>query len=320
MRRLLQVLVYLAVMALGFALPGVAPAGPGLERRPVEFTLENPHESGAARQIVGYRYDPPCPASTVVLLQHGLAYTKEAWDFPGYSVAQPLARAGYAVVAIDRLGYAESVLEDGNKTSSEAYADMTRQMVDQLREEFDHVVTGGHSAGAEVTELEAGLFGGVDAIMALGYHHRPSDELVEQFMGREVPRSFGDDYVYWLGTPENWGEWNYSSTAARAVVDATTDAVVLTPSGEIQSIGKQPSGKVLPLIDVPVFLQFSGADRLFEVKYAEWEKMQFASSPSVTVDVVPQAGHTFMLHPTGPAGTERMVAWLRSRAEAPACS
>lgn len=71
---------------------------------------------------------------------------------------------------------------------------------------------------------------------------------------------------------------------------------------------------------MPVFLQFSDSDRLFEVKYAEWEAMQFASSPSVTVDVVPQAGHTFMLHPTGPAGTERMIAWLRSRPEAPACS
>jgi dienelactone hydrolase len=66
----------------------------------------NPDEQGTKRTIVGYRYHPACKPSTLVLLQHGLSYHKEAWDFPGYSVAQPLANAGYAVVAIDRLGYA----------------------------------------------------------------------------------------------------------------------------------------------------------------------------------------------------------------------
>ena len=93
MRRVIHVSVCLAVMALGFALPGIAAGESELVKRRVEFNVTNPRESGVARTIVGYRYDPPCKASTVVLLQHGLSYHKEAWDFPGYSVAQPLARA-----------------------------------------------------------------------------------------------------------------------------------------------------------------------------------------------------------------------------------
>ena len=153
MRRFGYVIVCLAVMAGGFLVPAAAPAGTGLVRRPVSFTVSNMQESRGSRPIVGYRYDPPgCKASTVVLLQHGLSYTKEAWDFPGYSVAQKLAGAGYAVIAIDRLGYGESKLPDGYDVTHEAYADMAHQIVDQLRAQgFSHVVLAGHSAGAGTT-------------------------------------------------------------------------------------------------------------------------------------------------------------------------
>jgi hypothetical protein len=48
-------------------------------------------------------------------------------------------------------------------------------------------------------------------------------------------------------------------------------------------------------------------------------KAEFVQSPSVTVDMVPDAGHTFMLTKNGLAGTDRMVSWLRSRPEAPSC-
>jgi hypothetical protein len=39
----------------------------------------------------------------------------------------------------------------------------------------------------------------------------------------------------------------------------------------------------------------------------------------VTVDIVKDAGHTFMLTKNGPAGIDRMVDWLHSRPEAPSC-
>ncbi|HKN91098.1 MAG TPA: alpha/beta fold hydrolase, partial [Acidimicrobiia bacterium] len=151
MRRLLYVVACMVVTVTGFALPGRAPAetrGVGLLKQGVEFTVKNPAENGATRQIVGYRYDTFCTSPTAVLLMHGLSYTKEAWDFPGYSVAQKLAAAGYAVFAIDRLGYGESKLENGYNVTHEAYADMAHQIVDQLRGQgFSHVVLGGHSAG-----------------------------------------------------------------------------------------------------------------------------------------------------------------------------
>ena len=323
MRRVLYVVVCMVTTVAGFAVTGDAPAqtrGVGLVRERVEFTVENPAEGGAARRIVGYRYDPLCASSTAVLLLHGLSYTKEAWDFPGYSVAQKVAQGGYTVFAIDRLGYGESTLDNGYRVTHEAYADMAHQIVNQLRSQgFSHVVLGGHSAGAGATEFAAGVYGGVDAIMALGWHHRPSDRLGKDFFTGDYVRAAREDYEYFLRTPQYRAFMFYNENADPAVVEADTEAAVLTPSGEILSIGKQPSRFVVGRIKVPVFIQLADGDRLFEPQYAEMHKGEFLQSPSVTLDMVPDAGHTFMLTRSGLSGTDRMVNWLRSRPEAPAC-
>ena len=323
MRRLLYVAICMVVSVAGFAVAGEAPAqerGVELLKQPVEFTVQNPDEGGEARKIVGYRYDTFCSSSTAVLLLHGLSYTKEAWDFPGYSVARKIAEAGYAVFAVDRLGYGESRVASGYKVTHEGYADMAHQMVEQLRAQgFKHVVLAGHSAGAGTTELAAGLYGGVDAIIPIGWHHRPSNRLGQDFFTGDYVRAARDDYEYFLGTPAHRAEMFYTPTASPEVVEADTKAAVETPSGEILSIGKQPSRLVVGQIKVPVFLQFGDSDRLFEVEYAKMHAEEFRSSPSVTTDIVPDAGHTFMLTKNGLAGTDRIVNWLLSRPETPSC-
>ncbi|HEV8624685.1 MAG TPA: alpha/beta hydrolase [Acidimicrobiia bacterium] len=323
MRRVLYVALCMVVTVAGFAFTSDAPAetrGVGLIRQRVEFTVMNSAEGNKTRQIVGYRYDTFCQSPTVVLLMHGLSYTKEAWDFPGYSVAQKIAEAGYAVIAIDRLGYGESKLDNGYQVGHEQYAGMAFQIVQQLRKQgFSHVVLGGQSAGAGTTEFEAGTLGGVDAIIAQGWHHRPSNQLGQDFFTGDYVRAAQDDYEYFLGTPEHRAEMFYEPDADPAVVEADTKAAVDTPSGEILTINKQPSRFVVGKIKVPVFLQFGEKDRLFELEYAKMHAEEFRSSPSVTVDVVPGAGHTFMLTKAGLAGTDRLVNWLRSRPEAPSC-
>jgi pimeloyl-ACP methyl ester carboxylesterase len=323
MRRLLYVALCMVTTVAGFAFQGKAPAatrGVGLLKQRVEFTVKNPAENGASRQIVGYRYDTFCTSPTAILLMHGLSYTKEAWDFPGYSVARKLAGAGYAVFAIDRLGYGESKLPNGYDVTFEAYGDMAHQIVDQIRSQgFQHVVLGGHSAGAGETEYEAGMYGGVDAIMALGWHHRPSNQIGQDFFTGDNPRALQADYEYFLGTPQHRAEMFYNGDADPNVVEADTRAAVLTPSGEILTIGMQPSRFVVGNVKVPVFLQFADGDRLFEPQYAGMHKDEFRSSPSVTVDIVKDAGHTFTLTTNGRIGADHMVDWLRSRPETPSC-
>jgi pimeloyl-ACP methyl ester carboxylesterase len=111
----------------------------------------------------------------------------------------------------------------------------------------------------------------------------------------------------------------YTATADPNVVEADTKAAVNTPSGEILTIGMQPSRFVVGNIKVPVFLQFSDGDRLFEPEYADMHKGEFRSASSVTVDMVKDAGHTFMLTKNGRTGADHMVEWLRSRPETPSC-
>ncbi|MGH8885621.1 MAG: alpha/beta hydrolase [Egibacteraceae bacterium] len=321
MRWLTLTSAVLLISSLASLAPATAVPQDQLKRSGVVFKVNNMQELGASRQVHGYRIDPACKASTAVLLQHGLSYTGEAWDIPGYSYARKIAAAGYTVVAIDRLGYGRSRLLNGYKIGSEAYAHMTRQIVRQLRKEgFKHVVLGGHSAGAEVSELAAGLFGGVDALMVMGYHHRPGTAFLKGFIGRDTVGAFTNDYVYFLGTPRHRAEMFYTANADPAVVAADTKAAVPTPSGEILTIGNQPSRLVMSKVKVPVFLQLAEQDRLFPIRFAKTEKALFLSASSVTLDTVPAAGHTYITHRSGPAAADRMTAWLRSLKSTPACN
>jgi pimeloyl-ACP methyl ester carboxylesterase len=304
----------------------------------VAFAVTDLQIPGVTQSVKGTLFQPSCAAHTVVLLQHGLSYTRRAWNVAGYSVVDKLVAAGYAVVTIDRLGYGESTMSggDGSQVSSESYADMTNQIVAQLREGFDHVVLGGHSAGAEVAELTAGLFGpsAADAVLALGYHHFPSPQIVTDFFTGDIPRSLTSPDEEFLGSPSHraamfFKDFPEGADPAAEPANANADPAVIaddaahevpTPSGEIQTIGKQPSRYVMANVTVPVFLQLADSDRLFEAQYATEEALLFARSPEVDVDLVPDAGHTFMLHHSGPAAAGRMAEWLVAHpTTSPAC-
>ena len=188
---------------------------------------------------------------------------------------------------------------------------MAHQIVGQLRQQgFAHVVLAGHSAGAGTTELEAGLYGDVDAIMPMGWHHRPSNQLGQDFFTGDYPRAAQDSYEYFLGSAGPPGRDVLHADRRPGRGGGRHQGLRRTPSGEIISIGKQPSRLVVGNIKVPVFLQFGENDRLFELQYAQMHAEEFRSSPSVTVDVVKDAGHTFMLTKNGILGAERMADWL----------
>ncbi|HEV7535624.1 MAG TPA: alpha/beta hydrolase [Acidimicrobiia bacterium] len=300
--------------------PQSPPADALINRQDVAFTVTNP-DDGAAHRISAYRYDPPCVPNTVVLLLHGPSYTKSLWDVARYSVARPFAHAGYAVVAIDRLGYGASPLEDGRKVSVAAYAEMTRQLVDQLHHQgFFNVVVAAQGLGAESAEIAGGLSKGIAALLVLGYTHFPSPEFTSDFHSGDVPRSLVADYEYFLGTPSHRAEMLFTADADPGVVRADSAAAVPTPSGEIQSLFPPPSRAIVGSITVPVYLQLAQHDRLFPSQLGRAEAALFRSAPQVVVDVVPAAGHTAMLHPSAGEGTFHLVSWVRNLPVTPPCS
>lgn len=318
-----MILVGLFVLALGAPVSAGSVGGSlrAVRGTKVVFEVHNSADNNSAYRVVGTLHRARCRATSVVLLQHGLSYTGDAWNVDGYSVARALTDAGYDVVAIDRLGYRRSPLADGRKVNVLAYGDMAHQIVQTLRRRYQHVAIGGHSAGAEESENAAALYGDVDALLALAYSHFPSVQVVSDVGTGDDPRALtsSDGYEYFLGTPQHRAEMFFTGDADRRVVAADTRAAQPTPSGEMLSITPQPSGKLLSLITAPVFLQLATLDRLFPATDIDREVLLFTSS-KVTTDVVPGDGHTFMLHRNGVAAALRMANWLRSQPATPSCS
>lgn len=300
----------------------------------ITFTVTNPLEPGVSYEIYGRMSLPEGSCAGVLLLQHGLSYGAWGWDFPiqpeTYSTVKALADAGYASVTIDRLGYGRSAHPDGYKLTVEGYADMTRQMMDQLRTgtyaaaakpSFAKVGLMGHSAGTEVSEMTAALYG-ADALIATAYHHFPSQRIVTDFFTGDFVRAAQDDYEEFGGDEAGRTEYMYHlPNADPAVVAKDNELRNLTPSGEVYTIGPQPSRYVMNRITSPTLLVLAEYDLLFEPSFAEQEEALFVSAHDLTTMIVEDAGHSFMLHKNAAQTNASMIGWLQARPEAvPACA
>jgi pimeloyl-ACP methyl ester carboxylesterase len=338
MRRAALALATVLVMGSGAAATATAAAadaGSGaapVETVPVQFAVTNPMQPGSMLNVAGTLFRSPARscASSVMLLVHGLSYGRFAWDFPidpdRYSVARALARAGYPAVAIDLPGYGASTKPNGQTLTVEGYADMVGQIDRQLRAgsyggpAFAHVGLLGHSAGSEISELAAAQ-SPFDVLIPTGYTHVPSARVVQDFFTGDYVRAATSDYEYFGGTPQGRLEYMYNAPYADPAVMAEDNRLAnLTPSGEIYSIGPQPSKLVMGLIRSPVLLVIGEADALFPSQFAPQDLALFVGAPDKQLYVVPSSGHSFMLHRSAPQTVAVIADWLGKHADAlPAC-
>jgi pimeloyl-ACP methyl ester carboxylesterase len=332
------------VLALSLALLTVpVRSGATVVAEAVSFQVTNPPEIGPSYTVRGFLYrssDAPACSTSVMLLLHGLSYGYWAWDFePGtygdtYSVARTLAAAGYPAVAIDELGYGASDHPDGYTLTVQSYAAITSQIVSALRAgdytataptSFTHVGLVGHSAGTEISELAAGIFGGIDALVATSYTHFPSQRIVQDFYTGDVVRATRGDYEYFGDTAAQRSEYMYNQdpvdgVADPAVVARDNELAYDTPSGEVFSISNQPSRWAMGAIRVPVLLLLAEKDLLFPVEFGDEELALFVGAADKTLSVASKAGHSFMLHNNAAAANAEIVGWLQARPDAiPAC-
>lgn len=333
-----------AVAAIVFALLlplGALPAQADVVKVPVSFTVTNPGDPlHGPYTIKGFLMRPAGCTSSVLLALHGLSYGQWAWDFPlrpeTYSVARALAARGYATIAIDRLGYGESHgagsadRPNGYTLTVEAYADMTAQIIRQIRSgsyggpAFGKVGLIGHSAGSEISELTTGLYPDlVDALIATAYTHLPflNTDWLQREWFQDNQRALMSDYEYFQTNPQTRAQNMYwLPNADQDVVDLDNAMANLTPSGEVLSIGMQPSRFVIGTITKPVLVLLAEKDELFPGSYGESEMLHFAAATDKTLKVIPDASHSFMLQRNAAIGNDMIADWLDARPTAiPSC-
>jgi len=120
---------------------------------------------------------------TVQLLVHGTTYNHTYWDFayqsPKYSYVDAAVRAGYAVLAIDRIGDGQSSHPPSSQIVFPNTIYTLHQVVDDLRNgtlgtKFDFVIEVGHSLGSSYAVDEQSTYQDADALILTGYGHQVS--------------------------------------------------------------------------------------------------------------------------------------------------
>lgn len=140
--------------------------------------------------------------ATVVLALHGITYAQEYWDAQfepeRYSFARAMNDAGYAVYAIDRLGYGRSSHPAGLSVTLDVQAEVAHQVVQQLKagaigeQRFDHVALVGHSYGSAVSWMESSRYNDADVVIATGWGSSVQTEPTMRFFAGFQPATLDD--------------------------------------------------------------------------------------------------------------------------------
>ena len=321
----------LLVVSLLLALPMVPARAPAAAfvKEPISFTVQNPLQPLKLWTVKGFLMRPTAGcARSVLLAMHGLSYGQWAWDFPGYSVAQDLAARGYAVVAVDELGYGSSAggKPNGYTLTVDSYADMTEQMVLALKTgtyhaaspiRFDHVGLIGHSAGSEIVEMMAAKYPGLaDVLIPTAYTHEPfvNNYWLQREWSKDNIRALQAPYEYFETNPKIRARDMYNRANADPAVIALDNSMAnLTPSGEVFSIGTQRSRLLMGLIKIPVLLVLEEKDTLFPGHYGPQELLLLTLAKDKTFVQAPNDGHVFMTHFNASVTNSAIADWLDAR-------
>lgn len=132
-------------------------------------------------QTMHGRLCAPTGADTVLVLIPGGTYNNSYWDI-GYTPAirsfrLAMNNAGYATLALDRLGTGRSSKPLSALLSATAQAAAVHQVIQAVRAatvtpRFAKVIVGGHSIGSEMAVIEAGTYHDVDGVLTTGMTHK----------------------------------------------------------------------------------------------------------------------------------------------------
>jgi pimeloyl-ACP methyl ester carboxylesterase len=282
-------------------------------------------------QVTGTLASPgPLEGRTVQLLLPGGTYGRVYWDFPyrpeQYSYVKSQVAAGYATLALDRIGVGASSRPPGEDVTTAASAHVCHQVIQGLR---DGTITGtpaarivvvGHSYGSMVATLEAATYQDIDGLVVTGMSHTFHEAHLQTVLGsfypvQEDPRFAG------AGLPEGYVTTRPGTRGSNfyflpevepevlEVDERTKETFIAT--GEGSGFASSLAPEFSRAVTAPVLSVLGEYDAVFDVKGETPESTAWGQDFHLVV--VPGAGHNLNLHRFAPDFFATVQQWLDKR-------
>jgi alpha-beta hydrolase superfamily lysophospholipase len=294
--------------------------------------------AGRSGAIAGTLCVPP-GATTVQLLVPGWTYNRFYWDVPyqpdTYSYVRAANRAGYATLAIDRLGTGASLHPPSATVTLQAHVRTVHEVVGALRDgslgvAFPKVVGVGHSLGSIVVAQAAGVYGDFDALVTTGYSHVFNYSTAVFEVGLRDHLAAGDPTFAALGLDPGYltsqpgmraRMFHYAPNTDPAMEDIEEALLEDTGTvGDAATILGYPLDNPDRRLAIPVLVVNGDRDRLYCGLYladcttagtlAAHERQFYGPGAAVEAFVVQGAGHDLSLERTAPSAAQRMLEFV----------
>ena len=316
----------LCALALVFALtPAIIKADDGnllkVDRVDFSVTLSD----GNAYTIAGFLYyKGNFRNRPLQVLVHGGTYNHKYWDAPtingqAYSYARFMAEEGYAALAIDQLGTGESSKPAGDFVTLNETTLSIHQVLAQMRSgnnplgyAFQQIVLVGHSFGSINSIFVQGTYHDADALVVTALGHVPHELPIPPELIAEL-----FNFPYFPLPAEARSALFYFADAADADVIANDNlnlADLLTRGQLLTTFAAvfDPAADHVGSVTGPVLVQLGEHDALWPSLFAGGEAAFWTNASSVTVQSLPNVGHSFNTHLDNKTGWRSIDRWIRS--------
>jgi pimeloyl-ACP methyl ester carboxylesterase len=296
-------------LATSLAMGGTAVAAPAAEPkcRQIEIPVALGEGAPADQRIVGDLCEPTGYAhgtgpTTIQLLVHGITYNAGYWSFPDptggtdrYNYVAHALQAGFATLAIDRVGSTRSSKPPSEQLTIDSNAYSVHQVVQAIRSgaitrtdgaTFSKVVYVGHSYGTWTGWFEVGRYNDVDAAVFTAASSKGAPTALANALGSLYPASSdprfagqGLDPGYLTTMPDHRYQAFYAPAEADpAVVAHDEETKATVTASELQNFRDILTTR--QNIRVPVFLVAGTDDSLFCRENFGNDQLNQASQPA----------------------------------------
>jgi pimeloyl-ACP methyl ester carboxylesterase len=345
----LAVLAACATVTPGSIPPRPAPAGGGpapaggprcqRERIPVALTAGARTSYHLAAWLCA---DGSPRGRPVEVLLPGLTYGASYWNFPldpgRYSYVRAATAAGFATLAVDRLGTGAGSYPPAADVTATSETVALHEVVRRLHAgqiggtRFRTVVLVGHSFGSDVALREAGTYADVAGVIATGWltagnpagHLRVRNSYDAAASDDPKFAHAGLPTGYVTTRPGTRGADFYNTSYASAAVIREDEALKQTVTrGELASVVVPVPRATTRAIHVPVLLAdgqdddldcsavLAGVSCASAAALISREQANYAPQACLQGFVLPQAGHSINLHPDARQWFAAAASWLR---------